>query len=136
MNRFAVILLIATSSCKASEETASSAQPEKNVVTTGPVINSMLYKAPSKSFEIMFAKISNDTLKTRVTYTGGCSEHSFTLVAPEDRVVDDAPAELRIIHRSNDDYCDSSVVRDLKFDLSKIPLNTKRVTLRGYEGRL
>ena len=135
MNRLMIVFAIVAASCKVSKNTEDTHSAD-NLVVTGPVMNSELYRTPSKSFEIMFAELSGDTLMTRVSYSGGCSEHSFTLVAPEDRLVSDSKTELRIIHRSNDDYCDSTLVRDLKFNLTKIPLNSSKVTLKGYRGEL
>lgn len=67
------------------------------------------------------ARIEKDTLHLRVSYTGGCTEHDFRLVAwdffSKARTLH---AELLLAHNANGDSCKAIIKEALRFDVSPL----------------
>ena len=65
--------------------------------------------------------IEQDTLIVSVSYSGGCEDHEFTLLAAEAFMETD-PVQLRmsIAHNGNGDLCEAWLTEELRFDLSLI----------------
>ena len=67
------------------------------------------------------ATITDDTLNISVSYSGGCKEHQFTLVASEAFLESD-PVQLHaaIAHNANGDTCEAYPTDNYRFDLTPI----------------
>ncbi len=63
--------------------------------------------------------MSGDTLILNVAYSGGCKEHEFSLFASTD-FAESYPvqASIYLSHNSNDDRCKALIKEDLRFNLS------------------
>lgn len=71
------------------------------------------------SFVLNAAAIAADTLTLNLSYSGGCRQHEFTLVASE-VFLESFPVQLRVsvAHDANGDSCEAWLTRDYEFDLS------------------
>jgi hypothetical protein len=71
------------------------------------------------SFQV--ARIEGDMLQLTVSYSGGCAEHQFNLVA-WNYFLESNPVQAHVLlaHNGNDDACDAIIARDLRFDLSPL----------------
>lgn len=67
------------------------------------------------------AIITDDTLNISVSYSGGCEDHQFTLVA-SDRFLESFPVQLPafIAHNANGDTCEAYPTENYRFDLTPI----------------
>ncbi len=72
-------------------------------------------------YEIDNAEFDGDTLKLKVSYSGGCKQHEFCLIA-WNYFLESYPvqAQLLLTHNSNDDYCDAIIKSDLNIDMSTL----------------
>ncbi|MCE2413883.1 hypothetical protein J4G07_07765 [Candidatus Poribacteria bacterium] len=78
-------------------------------------------KFANDSFAFNDATITGDMLTINVSYSGGCKNHQFTLVA-SDSFLESFPVQLRayIIHNANRDTCEARPTEDYRFDLTPI----------------
>jgi hypothetical protein len=80
---------------------------------------------------IEVAKIEKDTLRLSVSYTGGCAEHDFRLVAWDyfSKVSKaEAPqAKLLLAHDANGDACKAIIKEALRFDIAPLAAEYHRV---------
>ena len=72
-------------------------------------------------YEINNTEIAGDTLKVQVTYSGGCKEHGFCLIA-WNYFLESYPVQAKLLlsHNANKDYCDARITSELKIDLSPL----------------
>lgn len=62
-----------------------------------------------------------DTLSLSVSFTGGCRDHRFELVAWSGWLESDpVQANLLLSHDGEDDPCEAEISRDLRFDLTPL----------------
>ena len=73
------------------------------------------------AYALNSATITDDTLNISVSYSGGCEEHQFTLVA-SDIFLESFPVQLSasIVHNANDDACEAYPTENYRFDLTPI----------------
>jgi hypothetical protein len=69
--------------------------------------------------------IEDDILKIKVSYSGGCKNHQFSLVTKKDfqNMKNIHEINLQLFHNSNKDNCKKIVTEELFFNL--LPLKTK-----------
>ena len=81
-------------------------------------------------YELNSATITDDTLNVSVSYSGGCKEHEFTLVASEAFLESD-PVQLSvsIAHNANGDTCEAYPTDNYRFDLTPI----KKMYQKAYQ---
>ena len=67
------------------------------------------------------ATITDDILNISVSYSGGCEDHEFTLVA-SDTFLESFPVQLpvSIAHNANGDTCEAYPTENYRFDLTPI----------------
>ena len=72
-------------------------------------------------FELKEAAITADTLAVKVSYSGGCRDHLFTLVA-SGAFMESDPVQLNVAlaHNANDDPCEAWITEGYLFDLAPI----------------
>lgn len=72
-------------------------------------------------FELKEAAITADTLAVKVSYSGGCRDHLFTLVA-SGAFMESDPVQLNVAlaHNANDDPCEAWITEGNLFDLAPI----------------
>jgi len=69
-------------------------------------------------------KIVGDSIKINISYSGGCREHEFKLIAQNCFEEDDSPkAKLVLSHNSNSDPCERYITEEHSFNL--LPLKYK-----------
>lgn len=67
------------------------------------------------------ARIEKDTLHLRISYTGGCAEHDFSLVAWDFSLkASILRAEMLLAHNANGDSCKAIIKETLRFDVSPL----------------
>ena len=73
------------------------------------------------AYALNSATITDDTLNISVSYSGGCEDHQFTLVA-SDIFLESFPVQLSasIVHNANDDACEAYPTENYRFDLTPI----------------
>lgn len=78
-------------------------------------------KFENDSFVLNDTMIMDDTLTINVSYSGGCKNHQFTLVA-SDSFSESFPVQLNayIVHNANGDTCEAWPTEDYYFDLTPI----------------
>ena len=78
-------------------------------------------KFANDSFVLNDATITGDALTINVSYSGGCKNHEFTLVA-SDSFLESFPVQLSayIVHNANDDTCEAYPTANYRFDLTPI----------------
>lgn len=76
---------------------------------------------PIDRYEIIQARIIKDTLYFKVSYSGGCNDHDFRLVA-NNYFMESFPVQagLFLSHEDYDDACDAIITKELYFDLSPL----------------
>lgn len=72
-------------------------------------------------YTIENASIVEDILHLEVSYTGGCQEHLFELVALNDFLASQpVQADILLTHDANNDSCESPIKEELQFSLLSI----------------
>lgn len=67
------------------------------------------------------ARIEKDALHLRISYTGGCAEHDFSLVAwDSSSKASILQAKLLLAHNANGDSCKAIIKETLRFDVSPL----------------
>jgi hypothetical protein len=71
---------------------------------------------------ITTSRVDKDNLFLTLTYSGGCKEHNFELVAWNYFVKkpNEVQANILLSHDSNSDFCKSIIKKELSFDLSPL----------------
>jgi hypothetical protein len=73
------------------------------------------------------AKIERDRLHLSVSYTGGCAEHTFRLVAWDYfSKAESLQAKLLLAHDANGDACKAIIKEELRFDISPLAVEYHR----------
>ncbi|MDA8137285.1 MAG: hypothetical protein M0036_01425 [Desulfobacteraceae bacterium] len=87
-------------------------------------------------YAIENAKINGDTLLLTVSYTGGCEDHQFELIALND-FLESKPVQVDLLltHDANKDACKTLVKEELKFSLASIK-EEYRIAFRTETGSL
>ena len=79
------------------------------------------YKSALKDpFTINRVTLNGDLLKIKVSYSGGCKEHIFTLISSGFMESNPVQVNLVLSHNANNDSCEAWLTEDLSFDLSPL----------------
>ena len=94
---------------------------EEEPYTGDLIIGDVDDKFANDSFAFNDATITGDMLTINVSYSGGCKNHQFILVA-SDSFLESFPVQLRasIVHNANGDTCEAWPTEDYRFDLTPI----------------
>ena len=76
----------------------------------------------TEPFRLDSAAVKDDVLTAVVSYSGGCRNHEFTLMAPRSFQMSAGSVQLAItlIHDANGDPCEAYPSEQLRFDLRPI----------------
>lgn len=66
------------------------------------------------------AYVDGDCLYFKLSYAGGCQEHTITLARLHSVNDDDEVPVLEIRHNANDDLCEAWFTREFRFDISSL----------------
>jgi len=67
------------------------------------------------------AYIDNGCLYFKLSYSGGCSEHTIDLVrVSTDTSGDDTTAYFQVVHDANNDLCEGWITREFRYDISPL----------------
>ncbi len=100
------------------------------------IIDNNLYEeaafSPQAPVSIEQAEINGDILDMAVSFTGGCEEHIFRLVASTAYKKSIPPKALIILtHDAKDDTCTQSIMEELRFDLTPFKKHFQEVEVGG-----
>jgi len=86
-----------------------------------PIVSPCDPGLPMDPYTVLDADVEQDTLRMRVEYGGGCTEHLFTLCW-DGAFAESHPVQARLMlqHDAQDDRCLAIVTEDLAFDLSSV----------------
>ena len=91
---------------------------ENNMKIMGTLSKDTTISAP---FEIQEASISGNKLLLKISYAGGCQEHSFQLVGATQISKSLPPIRsIRLIHDSKQDACKAKIIKDIEVDISDL----------------
>ena len=81
------------------------------------------------------ATITGDTLAVTVSYSGGCQDHQFTLVASASFLESDpVQLEVALAHNANGDLCRAWLTEDYLFSL--VPIQERFQSQYQDSGRI
>ncbi|MFX0063123.1 MAG: hypothetical protein ACFFC7_13175 [Candidatus Hermodarchaeota archaeon] len=85
------------------------------------IIGSYYQIAPRDPLSINSIELNNDILKVKVSFGGGCKDHSFALIASRGFMESD-PVQVNVLlsHDASNDLCEALITQDLAFDLSPL----------------
>lgn len=73
----------------------------------------------SDAIKVEDVKINGDKLEIKVSYGGGCENHSFELIGSPNISKSLPPIRsIQLIHRANKDVCKALIIKELTFDIS------------------
>lgn len=102
----------------------------------GIIVDDYDTRTESASFEITDVSLDGDILILKVSYSGGCKDHSFDLIGSPNIMKSMPPKRgIRLIHHNNEDTCREWIDEELKFDISDFayPGSEIKLMLEGYE---
>ena len=86
-------------------------------------------------FQLTAATITGDTLAVTVSYSGGCQDHQFTLVASASFLESDpVQLEVALAHNANADLCRAWLTEDYLFSL--VPIKERFQSQYQDSGRI
>ena len=86
-------------------------------------------------FQLTAATITGDTLAVTVSYSGGCENHQFTLVASASFLESDpVQLEVALAHNANGDLCRAWLTEDYLFSL--VPIKERFQSQYQDSGRI
>lgn len=96
-------------------------EPIDKPYTGAVVIGNMDKNYGNDQFVLNSAIIEDDTLTVSVSYSGGCEDHKFTLVA-SDSFLESFPVQIHVslAHNANGDTCEAYPTEEYQFDLTPI----------------
>ena len=78
-----------------------------------------MHSDSSDVIKIEDAIIVGNKLEIKVSYGGGCENHSFELIGSPNISKSLPPIRsIQLIHRANKDACKALIIKELKFDIS------------------
>ena len=96
----------------------------------------------SDVIKIEDAKIVGNKLEIKVSYGGGCENHSFELIGSPNISKSLPPIRsIQLIHRANKDACKALIIKEMAFDISAFTYkkesgNTIYLQLDGWDEKL
>lgn len=88
------------------------------------------------------AEIKGNTLTLEVSYSGGCTEHSFEFIGSPVVMKSQPPKRtVKLVHHSQDDTCEEHISQQIVIDLKDIAYSQESgseiiLLLSGYKGEL
>jgi hypothetical protein len=115
---FFVMMLFACKNHREIQKNTSAITTENTMKTIGTLSNDTTLSDP---FEIQEATITGNKLLLKISYAGGCQEHSFQLVgAPQISKSLPPIRSIRLIHDGNQDACKAKIIKDIEIDISEL----------------
>lgn len=112
------MMLFACKNHREIQKNTSAITTENTMKTIGTLSNDTTLSDP---FEIQEATITGNKLLLKISYAGGCQEHSFQLVgAPQISKSLPPIRSIRLIHDGNQDACKAKIIKDIEIDISEL----------------
>ena len=112
-------LLTSVVGCSLLSSDGSTGAEEVNVI--GDPVNFDRTAIEIASFEIEEARLEGDVFELRVSYSGGCEEHTFDLYSTRGIYESNPPqADVYLSHDGNGDACRQLIREELTFDLTPL----------------
>ena len=95
--------------------------PDETFYTGAVFIGDAGDRFGTDEYALNSATITEDMLDISVSYSGGCEDHEFTLVA-SDTFLESFPVQLHVFiaHDANGDTCEAYPTENYRFDLTSI----------------
>ena len=137
-----VATLLMTSCSNGLTENTPEKDSDKQILRNQNVYESTMLELQqndiqSDAFSLHEVTIANQVLKIKVSYSGGCAEHSFQIIWPE-VITMIYPPDFGVVlmHDSNGDACEAYFTETLVFELdsnqlalSEQAINEMRITV-------
>ena len=82
---------------------------------------SYYYDMPQDPYNLEEVKIEDDLLYIKVSYSGGCGTHEFSLIFSENSEFTNPPRMFALlIHEANMDSCNAKLIEELYFSLTSL----------------
>lgn len=95
--------------------------PVERIYTGNVFIGDAGDRFGTDEYALNSATITDDTLNISVSYSGGCKDHEFTLIASEGfHESDPVQLPIAIAHNANGDPCEAYPTENYRFDLTPI----------------
>lgn len=91
----------------------------------GILLSNQWDKLKMDPFRMDSVYVDGDTLRLKVSYSGGCREHTFNLWKLPPNALVPPPVELLLDHDAHGDMCEAWLTRWLAFSLKPIRVNGK-----------
>jgi len=115
---FFVMMLFACKNHREIQKNTSAITTENTMKTIGTLSNDTTLSDP---FEIQEATITGNKLLLKISYAGGCQEHSFQLIGANQISKSLPPIRsIRLIHDGNQDACKAKIIKDIEIDISEL----------------
>lgn len=135
---FTLLIIVALPACDDNrmDTTDSKVILTRSTTTFQDVVNGSLGSDP---FDISGVSIDGDSVFVTVTYSGGCSFHSFNVIWNESYAESYPPqTSVVIVHDGNDDSCKALITETFSFSLGELagPIDYESVNVSVINGSL
>jgi hypothetical protein len=72
------------------------------------------------------AFVDGNCLQIKVSYSGGCKEHTIDLLRIQPSATSDSISVFEIRHNANGDLCEANFTKEFRFDLTPLKLEGKK----------
>lgn len=115
---FFALMLFACKNHREMQKNTSAITTENTMKIIGTLSKDTTVSDP---FEIQEASIFGNKLLLKISYAGGCQEHSFQLVGATQISKSLPPIRsIRLIHDGNQDACKAKIIKDIEIDISEL----------------
>jgi hypothetical protein len=138
-----ILILISTSlfvACKCHKKIVSQNKINKEEMIIIGKLDTISDSSDAIKFEDV--KLNGNTLEIKVSYGGGCENHTFELIGSPNISKSLPPIRsIQLIHRANKDACKALIIKDLMFDVSSFTYkkesgSTIYLQLDGWDQKL
>jgi len=138
-----ILILISTClfvACKCHKKIVSQNKINKEEMIIIGKLDTISDSSDAIKFEDV--KLNGNTLEIKVSYGGGCENHTFELIGSPNISKSLPPIRsIQLIHRANKDACKALIIKDLIFDVSSFTYKKETGTtiylqLDGWDQKL
>ncbi len=138
-----ILILISTClfvACKCHKKIVSQDKINKEEMIIIGKLDTISDSSDAIKFEDV--KLNGNTLEIKVSYGGGCENHTFELIGSPNISKSLPPIRsIQLIHRANKDACKALIIKDLMFDVSSFTYkkesgSTIYLQLDGWDQKL
>jgi len=129
---FALVVLVGLNSCKSRKDAIDTAVDIKDTsaIPESIVVDDFSAYKDGASTTITSVTIEENTMIIKVSYSGGCEKHEFTLAGSK-LIQKSLPPKrgIMLYHKNNGDSCRSIVEEELHFNITNLAYDSKETML-------